>query len=76
MDCNIKPKNQSQNKVLEFVMTATAYALFESGTEPEKVKKILQDLNEVADSMCANYVAFCDIRKVLKEEYNFTLNFN
>ena len=62
-------------KVMEFFMNATAYVLFEHGFEREKVLKILKDTEDVADSMVLDYINFTDIRKVLKDEYNFTITF-
>ena len=62
-------------KVIEFFMNATAYVLFEHGFDREKVLKILKSTEDVADSMVRDYINFSDIRKVLKDEYDFELNF-
>jgi hypothetical protein len=53
-----------------------AYSMFDRGYEADEVKAICERVDYVADSMVDDYVNFTDIRKVLKEEYNFTLNFN
>lgn len=67
--------NNGRVKVIEFFMNATAYVLFEHGFEREKVLKILQQCEDVADSMVKDYINFSDIRKVLKDEYDFTIEF-
>ena len=54
-------------------MTSIAYVLHEHGFEGEKVLKILKDIEDVADSMVDDYIAFNDIRKVLKDEYDFEI---
>lgn len=74
MKCRTTAKNQGQNKVLEFVLYALAYAMFDSGYEGQEVKRLCECVDYVADSMCADYVRFCDIRKALKEEYDFIIN--
>lgn len=74
MKCRVKPKSQSQNKVLDFMMTSIAYVLFEHGYDGEKIIKILKDIEDVADSMVQDYVKFSDIRKVLKDEYGFNID--
>lgn len=68
-------KNNGRVKVIEFFMNATAYVLFEHGFEREKVLKILQQCEDVADSMVQDYINFSDIRKVLKDEYDFSIDF-
>lgn len=74
MKCRISnTKNVSRQKVTEFFTTAIAYVLHEHGVEGEKVLKILKDIEDVADSMVENYIAFNDIRKVLKDEYGFEI---
>ena len=71
-----KPKSQSRNTVVEYMTTSIAYVLFEHGYDSEEVLKILEDMEDVADSMVTDYIAFTDIRRVLKDEYHFTLNFH
>lgn len=66
---------QSLNKVHEFYVTSIAYVLLEHGYEPEKVKKIIEDIQDVADSMVRDYINFCDIRKVINKEYDFEIEF-
>lgn len=74
VNCRItKTKGVSRNKVTEFFMTSIAYVLHEHGFEGEKVLKILKDIEDVADSMVDDYIAFNDIRKVLKDEYDFEI---
>lgn len=74
MKCRATTKTQSQNKVIEFMTTATAYALFEGGMEPEQVKRTLENIERVADLMNEDYVQFTDIRKALKDEYHFEID--
>jgi hypothetical protein len=69
-------RNVGNLKVIEFFMNATAYVLFEHGYEKEKVLKILEQCEDVADSMVGDYIKFSDIRKVLKEEYDFEIIFH
>ena len=69
------PKPASKQKITDFYITSTAYILFEHGIEGEKVLKILDDIYYTADSMVQDYIKFGDIQKVLKSEYDFTLNF-
>lgn len=76
MKCRTAEKKQSRNKVIEYMMTSTAYVLFEHGFDGEKVLKILQNIEDVADSMVEDYITFTDIRKVLKDEYNFNIDFH
>lgn len=73
MDC-MKTKKLSQNKVLDFVLHAMAYSMLDSGYEREEVKRICERVDYVADSMVEDYVKFTDIRKVMKDEYDFTIN--
>lgn len=74
MNCRISnTKNVGRQKVVEFFTTATAYVLHEHGVEGEKVLKILKDIEDVADSMVSDYIAFNDIRKVLRDEYGFEI---
>lgn len=68
-----KPKSQSKNKVIDFMMVAIAYVLYEHGYDGETIIKILKDIEDVADSMVQDYVKFSDIRKVLKDEYGFNV---
>ena len=76
MKCRAKSnKNVGNLKVIEFFMNATAYVLFEHGYDKETVLKILQQCEDVADSMVKDYIKFCDIRNVLKDEYDFTIEF-
>lgn len=77
MKCKM-PTNNNNNgrvKIIEFFMNATAYVLFEHGFDREKVLKILKQCEDVADSMVKDYINFSDIRKVLKDEYSFTIEF-
>ena len=67
-------KSQSNTRVVEFFLNAAAYTLFEHGLDKDDVLKILTNIEEVADSMVKSYVTFSDIRKVLKDEYDFTIN--
>ena len=74
MNCRISnTKNVSKQKVTEFFTTAIAYVLHEHGFEGEKVLDILKDIEDVADSMVSDYIAFNDIRKVLRDEYGFEI---
>ena len=77
MKCNLNRKESvSRNKVTEFYLTALSYVLFEHGFEGEKILDVLRDVEDTADSMCKDYIEFGDIKKVLKDEYNFELRFN
>ena len=62
-------------KIIEFFMNATAYVLFEHGFKKEEVLKLLKATEDVADSMVKDYIKFCDIRQVLKDEYGFDITF-
>ena len=73
MDC-LKRKKLSQNKVLEFVLHAMAYTMLDSGYDREEVLRICKKVDYVADSMADDYVTFTDIRKVMKEEYDYEIN--
>ena len=74
MNCRISnTKNVGRQKVTEFFTTAVAYVLHEHGFEGEKVLDILKDIEDVADSMVSDYLAFNDIRKVLRDEYGFEI---
>lgn len=71
----LKPRKKEPSKTKEFFLTAIAYALFESGMDQEEVVKILLKIEKTAEMMVENYLQFCDIRKVLKEEYDFVFKF-
>ena len=73
MKC-LKKKKQSQNKVLDFVLHAMAYTMLDSGYKVEEVLRICERVDYVADSMADDYVTFTDIRKTMKEEYDFEIN--
>lgn len=73
MKC-LKNKKQSRNKVLDFVLHAMAYTMLDSGYEREEVLRICEKVDYVADSMAEDYVKFADIRKVMKDEYDFEIN--
>lgn len=73
MTC-LKTKKLSQNKVLDFVLHAMAYSMLDSGYKREEVKRICEKVDYVADSMVQDYVRFTDIRKVMKDEYDFEIN--
>lgn len=69
------PRAASKQKITDFYITSTAYVLFEHGMDAEKVVKILRDIEETADSMVQDYITFGDIQKVLRNEYNFNIEF-
>lgn len=69
------PSAASKQKITDFYITSTAYVLFEHGMDAEKVVKILSDIEETADSMVQDYITFGDIQKVLRNEYNFNIDF-
>lgn len=71
-----KPKTESRNTVVEYMTTAITYVLFEHGFEQQKVLDILMDIDDMADSMIRDYVTYCDIRRVLRDEYHFDLKFH
>ena len=69
------PKKKEPSKSKEFFLTAMAYALFEGGMEQDEVVEILLKIEKTAEMMVEDYLQFCDIRKVLKDEYDFIFKF-
>ena len=68
-------KKKEPSKTKEFFLTAIAYALFESGMSQDDVVTILLKIEKTAEMMVEDYIEFCDIRKVLKDEYDFVFKF-
>lgn len=73
MNC-MKQKKESRNKVLDFVLHAMAYTMLDRGYDREEVLKICEKVDYVADSMAEDYVTFTDIRKTMKDEYDFVID--
>ena len=68
-------KKKEPSKSKEFFLTAMAYALFESGMGQDEVVEILLKIEKTAEMMVEDYLKFCDIRNVLKDEYDFIFKF-
>ena len=68
-----KPKAESRNTILLFVLYAVAYALLDSGYKREQVAKVLQNAEDCATSILEDGLKFRDIKKALKEEYDFEI---
>lgn len=68
-----KPKAESRNTILLFVLYAVAYALLDSGYKREQVVKVLHNAEDCATSILEDGLKFRDIKKALKEEYDFEI---
>lgn len=73
---NKKKKKTSKNKQLEFVMYAVAYVMFDAGKTEDEVLHMLEQIEYVAELFVDDYMSFLELRKVLKDEYEFELRFN
>ena len=74
MNCRAnKPKAESRNTILLFVLYAVAYALLDSGFSKEQTVKMLQNAEDCATSVLEDGLKFRHIKQALKEEYDFEI---
>ena len=69
-----KPKSESRNQILLFVLYAVAYALLDSGFSREETIKMMQNAEDCATSVIDDGLKFRHIKQALKEEYDFEIN--
>lgn len=69
-----KPKSESRNQILLFVLYAVAYALLDSGFSREQTIKMMQNAEDCATSVLEDGLKFRHIKQALKEEYDFEIN--
>ena len=69
-----KPKAESRNQILLFVLYAVAYALLDSGFSREETIKMMQNAEDCATSVIDDGLKFRHIKQALKEEYDFEIN--
>ena len=69
-----KPKNESRNQILLFVLYSVAYALLDSGFSREQTIKMMQNAEDCATSVLEDGLKFRHIKQALKEEYDFEIN--
>lgn len=68
-----KPKSESRNTILLFVLYSVAYALLDSGFSKEQTVKMLHNAEDCATSVLEDGLKFRDIKKALKDEYDFEI---
>ena len=73
MNC-LKRKAESRNQTLIFILHCVAVALFDIGLPREKVLKVMEYTNDLAASIVDDGMNFRDIRRTLKDEYDFEIN--
>lgn len=69
-----KPKTESRNQILLFVLYSVAYALLDSGFSREQTIKMMQNAEDCATSVLEDGLKFRHIKQALKEEYDFEIN--
>lgn len=69
-----KPKAESRNQTLLFILYAVAYAMLDSGYSKEEVVKLMGNAEDCATSVLEDGLKFRHIRQALKEEYDFEIN--
>lgn len=69
-----KPKAESRNQILLFVLYSVAYALLDSGFSREETIKMMQNAEDCATSVIDDGLKFRHIKQALKEEYDFEIN--
>lgn len=69
-----KPKSESRNQILLFVLYAVAYAMLDSGFSREETIKMMQNAEDCATSVLEDGLKFRHIKQALKEEYDFEIN--
>ena len=68
-----KPKSQSRNTILLFVLYAVAYALLDGGFSREQTIKLMQNAENCATSVLEDGLKFRHIKDALKQEYDFEI---
>lgn len=68
-----KPKSESRNMIILFVLYAVAYALLDSGFSREQTIKLMQNAEDCATSVLDDGLKFRHIKQALKEEYDFEI---
>lgn len=67
-----RAKKAATDSAIKLVVYITLYALIDkSGFDKEKIQKIGNDMNYIADSVVKGYLSVEDIRKMVEEEYDF-----
>ncbi len=69
-----KPKSESRNQILLFVLYAVAYALLDGGFSREQTINLLKNAEDCATSILEDGLEFRHIKKALKEEYDFEIS--
>ena len=69
-----RPKAESRNQILLFVLYSVAYALLDSGFSREETIKMMQNAEDCATSVIDDGLKFRHIKQALKEEYDFEIN--
>ena len=69
-----RPKNESRNTILLFILYAVAYAMLDSGYEKEEVVRLMQNAEDCSTSVLEDGLKFWEIKKALKDEYGFEIN--
>ena len=68
-----RPKAESRNRTLLFILYAVAYAMLDSGYEREEVIRLMSNAEDCATGVLEDGLRFRDIKNALKEEYDFEI---
>ena len=72
MNC-LKRRNESRNQTLLFILYSVAYAMLDSGYSREETIKLMKNAERCAESILEDGLQFRDIKRALKEEYDFEI---
>ncbi|MBQ8893385.1 MAG: hypothetical protein IJ043_03135 [Clostridia bacterium] len=68
-----RPKAESRNTILLFILYAVAYAMLDSGYSREETVKLMNNAESCATSVLEDGLKFRHIKQALKEEYDFEI---
>lgn len=68
-----KPKAESRNRTLLFILYAVAYAMLDSGYSREETIRLMNNAEDCATSVLEDGLKFRHIKQALKEEYDFEI---
>lgn len=70
-----RPKAESRNQTLLFILYAVAYAMLDSGYDKEEVVRLMSNAENCATSVLDDGLKFRHIKQAMKEEYDFEITF-
>ena len=69
-----KPKAESRNRMLLFILYSVAYAMLDSGYSREETIRLMNNAEDCATSVLEDGLKFSHIKDALKNEYDFEIN--